>query len=193
VIHIFKTLEELENYIPNCIICGKHLQLFISGRLNAVSPAKPRWGSGQEQIRLPMVLKEGVFRSKHKNHSVSVEYSSNHIIDGQDIVNRLRFVEAEKNCPTCHFKILAKAKDGQGHKENCLPPLTISHEELHYTMKGGKPIRITKYYGTGDTLRGESATIRIDNKFLPPVPWDFDKFKDLAHLNKRIATIKMFH
>lgn len=144
-----------------------------------------------ETIRLKMHLKDGILRSKHKKHSISIELATNLIIDGQDIVNRLRanYTHVNKICPTCHFKIQAVYKEGSIKKENCFPPLTLHNEELHYTMKGGKSVDIQKHYG----LNTNSATIRLENKYLPPVPWDFDKFKDLAHLNKRLATIKLFH
>lgn len=192
--HTFQTLAELNSYIPECLICRKPMRISIDGMLSSVASNKPRWNHGRETVHLKMELKEGVLRSKHKNHSVSIEIATNAIIDGQDMINRLTpgATYVRKMCPTCHFKIHTEYDKVADKKENCFPALTIQSEELHYTLKGGKDLQITKYYNTGN-LRGEAATIRMDNKFLPPVPLDFDKFKDLAQLNKRLDMIKIFH
>lgn len=193
--HTFKTPSDLLDYIPNCLVCGKTMNIVIDGMLAPVLPSKPRWGGGKENIHLRMILKDGVLRSKHKNHSVSIDASTGLIIDGQDIINRLttNWTYVHKMCATCHFKITTIYKEGNTKKEKSFPPLTIQQEELHYTLKGGKDIRITKYYNQTGNLTGESATIRLNNKFLPPMPLDLNKFQDLAHLNKRLATIILFH
>jgi hypothetical protein len=164
--------------------------LTIEGRLAAVLPSKPRYGGGNDIIRLKMVVKDGILCSKHKNHSVSIELKTNNIIYGQDIANRLMINQTNvwKVCKTCHFKICTTYPKGVIKKENCFPALTLYSEELNYTLRGGKNLYIMKYSSDGNT-----ATIRMDNKYLPPVPWDFDKFKDLEHLNKRLDTIKLFH
>jgi hypothetical protein len=190
----FKTLSELNDYVPVCIICQKSMRLSIDGMLTSVAPNKPRWSSGRETIHLKLELKEGILRSKHKNHNVSIELVTNKIIDGQDMINRLMpsATYVRKICPTCHFKIHTEYRTGAIKKENCFPVLTIQHEELHYTLKGGKDVQITKYYNA-DKPEAETATIRLESKFLPPVPLDFDKFRDLAQLNKRLDIIKIFH
>lgn len=193
--HTFKTLNELLAYIPNCLICQKIMSISIDGTLSSVNTHKPRWSSGQERLSLKLTLKDGILCSKHKNHSLSIEAETNIVIDGLDMTKRFMpgTLYVRKMCPTCHFKINTVSQEGIIKKENGFPPLTIHSEELHYTMKGGKDVRITKYYQSHASLTGEAATIRLDNKFLPPVPLDFDKMRDLAHLNKRLATIKLFH
>jgi hypothetical protein len=186
----FKLLKELLDYIPNCILCHKPLRIVIEGRLSMVLPSKPRWGSGNEVVSLKLFPKDGILSSKHKNHSVAIELETNNIIDGQDLVNRMTPSQTyvKKNCPTCHFKIQTSYIKGDIKKENCFPVLTMYSEELHYTRKGGKDVFINKYHQAD----GSKVSIRLDGKYLPPVPLDFDKFIDLAHLNKRIDTIRLF-
>lgn len=191
----FKTLNEVIDYIPNCLICQKGMTLSIDGVLSSQAGHHPRWSRGLESVKLKMGLVDGFLRSNHKNDNISICVSDNKIIDGWEIVNRLMpgTTYVRKMCLTCHFKIHTYHIGGAVKKENCFPPLTMHSEELHYTMKGGKDVRVTKYYHADGSLTGEYATIKLDNKFLPPVPLDFDKFKDLVHLNKRLATIKLFH
>ncbi len=188
----FSTLNDLNNYVPNCVICSKPMHISITGI--ATGPAnKPRWGSGSESIRVKFELKEGILRSKNEKHKMSIEMATNAIIEGADLISRLLSANVTKGCPTCHFKI----NTGWGHhtekKENCFPALTIESEELHYTLKGGKDIQISKYYRASDPERSQTATIRLNNKYLPPIPFDFNKFSDLEHLNKRLDTIILFH
>lgn len=47
-------------------------------------------------------------------------------------------------------------------KENCFPVLTLDSEELHYTLKGGKDVQISKYYWENDPSRNKNATIRLN-------------------------------
>ena len=201
--HTFNTLRELDSYIPNCIICRKSMGLTIDGLLSSLSAAKPRWSSGNERMQVKLHLKDGIWSGKHKSQAVVIDIVTNKVLQGEELVNRLmpQSTHVRKLCPTCHFKIhtvysnsITSLTQGLNNKKDSLfPPLTIHSEELHYTMKGGKDVRITKYYNLNGVLSGEAATIRLDNKFLPPVPLDFDKMRDLAHLNKRLATIKLFH
>jgi hypothetical protein len=70
--------------------------------------------------------------------------------------------------------------------------LILAQEELHYTLTKGVDVKIIKYYTPVD-LENCQATITLNHKYLPPMPFDFEKFKDLSHLNKRLATLKLFH
>ena len=176
---LFQTLNELINYIPNCLLCNKPMNITISGVLAPVLSLKPRWGSGRENITLKMTLKEGVLRSKHKNHSVAINPEINFIIDGQDLINRFyqEYMYVIKNCTTCHFKITTQHHKDHAKKENVLSPLTLYTEEIRYTLKGGKNVEIYKYYFTGIEDRDKIANISLDGKYLSQsVPWDFSKF-----------------
>lgn len=171
------------------------MRFTVEGIASSVLPSKPRWGGGTETVRLKLELNDGILRSKHKSYSISIEIATNNIIDGQELINRLQpgNTHVRKMCPTCHFKINTGYGTGSTKKQNCFPALTMQSEELHYTLKGGKDVQISKYYRSGDPDKGRSATIRLNNKYLPPVPFDFNKFSDLEHLNKRLDTIILFH
>lgn len=191
----FPTLNDLNNYIPNCVICSKPMRFVLEGMISPIAPSKPRWGSGNERLRLKLELKEGVLRSKHKNHNVGVELATNQIVEGQGLIDRLVIngTQVHKLCPTCHFKINTRYETGNVKKTNCFPALTLQSEELHYTLKGGKDVNISKYYAADPNAKESAASIRLNGKYLPPVPLDFNKLSDLEHLNKRLATIILFH
>jgi hypothetical protein len=172
----------------------------LNGILAPVLPSKPRWGMGSETIRLKLEVKGGQLRTTYherakKTYSLIVDLATNGIIDGQDIINRLLPGNGHVNkfCPTCHLKINTGWDLGTSKKKDCFPALTLQSEELHYTLKGGKDVEINKYYRSNDPDHGKTATIRLSHKYLPPIPFDFNKFSDLEQLNKRLNTIILFH
>lgn len=196
----FPTLNDLNDYIPNCVICGKTMGYNLSGILSPVLPNKARWGGGTESVRFKLEVKGTQLRTTFhekakKTYSLVIDLATNGIIDGQDIINRLVPGNAHMNkfCPTCHFKINTGWDNNSSKKKDCFPALTLQSEELHYTLKGGRDVEINKYYRNGDPDKGRTATIRLNRKYLPPIPFDFNKFSDLQHLNKRLDTIILFH
>lgn len=190
---VFKTLQELLNYIPNCIICGKDMKLSIEGYVQAVSPAKPKWGSGTQRVYLKMDAKEGVLRCKHKSFSVAIDAATNKIIDGEDLINRLMLntINVKKCCPTCVFKSVSVYQAGHTKKTHFFPPMTLRNEELNYTMRGNKRCTIIKHY---QFTEGHDANcfITLNGSSLQPVPLDFTKLTSLEQINKKIKTIAVF-
>jgi len=192
---IFNTISELNAYVPNCLICSKPMQFIVDGYLKKTAANKSRWDSGNEHVKFLMKLEDGIMHSKHKSLSIAIDINNNLIIDGQDTINRMLTGASylRKTCPTCHFKIHTVYSSGNIKKEKNFPALTLQIEELHYTMKGGKDVRITKSYNTFEPEKETLALIRLCGKTLPAVPFNFNKLKDLHNLNTRIATIKLFH
>lgn len=195
----FPTLNDLHNYVPTCVICSKPMRFALDGIASTALPAK-RWGGSTESIRLKLDVKDGKLRTiahekAKKTYSLIIDITTNQIVDGQDIIDRLKpgNVHLRKLCPTCHFKINTSWSNNSSKKKDCFPALTLQSEELHYTLKGGKDVTISKYYREGDADKGKSAHIRLSGKSLPPIPFDFNKFSDLEHLNKRLDTIILFH
>lgn len=187
IMKIFETPETLFNYIPQCILCGKTMPLLIEGSLTAFN-AKRSWGS-EERVRVSMDHENGIIQSKHKKYPITIEIHSGKIINGLDIFDRLRsdYTRYIKSCPTCDFKIEFSFSQ-RPSKEN-FPYLVLKHEKLHYTLRGGREIEITKSYYDDKNL----ASIRIGKKFLPPMPGlDFNKFKNITHLNQRLSTLIVF-
>lgn len=208
----FKTLEEFINYIPKCVICSKSMQLYIDGRLSSVSGNKPRWNSGRMRLRVKLDLEESILISRHKQYKIGINPTTNQVVEGLEFVNRLNedMIFANKSCPTCDFKVTAaylrnpdpkatanqwqkfNSDFGQVHEKDCFPPLALREEQVHYTLKGGIDVKIMKNYSWPDPTNVQ-ANILLNHKYLPPAPFDFNKFQDMEHLNKRIATIKLFH
>lgn len=191
----FEILSELNNYVPNCLICSKPMRFNLDAFITSEKNKKPLWGSGNTTLRLKMELKEGILVSTHRTINVSIDIATNQVTDGADLMNRLGAgnTHIKKMCPTCHFKINTVYGRNNSKKENYFPTLTLESEELHYTLKGGKDVEISKYYRENDPSKSKTATIRLSHKYLPPIPFDFNKFEDLEQLNKRLATIILFH
>lgn len=210
---LFTTLEMLDNYIPNCFICHKKMQMILEGRLASISKDKPRWDSGRETAKLKLTLKDGLYYSSYKSHNViCINPVDNKVVEGMDLISRMIVgsIYANKLCHTCHLKIKTEHRNTATpstlqntanfiknefeliNKEKRIPALALSQEELHYTLRGGVDVKISKYYDHTN-LDNCTALITLNHKHLPPMPLDFDKFKDLEHLNKRLATIKLFH
>lgn len=206
---IFNSLSEYMDYVPNCVICGKYMELYIDGRLSSLSKKKPRYNHGRDHLYVKMQLEYTHLRSKHKQHEIVIDPKTNEVTIGVELINRLKDdrIYAHKRCSTCHFKIeaafqkpgehqsswlITSDKVGLSWKDNHFPPLSLKEEELHYTLKGGVDIRISKIYNW-PTNENVGAIITLNHKNLPLMPLDFDKFEGLEHLNKRISTIKLFH
>lgn len=189
----FKSLQELVDYIPQCILCNKDMPITINASLSAALPAKKYASS--EHVNLKTEIKDGVARSKNKKYSLSVELATNKIIDGIDLVNRMQnsWTYVNKCCPTCHFKISTVYGTNAQKKEHCFPALTLQNEELSYTLKRGRRVFISKRYYDHNTQQHHLASIRLDQKYLPEMPLDFAKFTGLTQLNHRLATLITFH
>lgn len=207
---VFNSLSEYMNYVPNCVVCGKYMELYIDGHLRSLTKKKPRYNHSRDHLYVKMQLEYTHLRSKHKQHEIVINPETNEVTIGAELTNRLKEdrIYANKRCTTCHFKISAAFEAPKGAnlssyyhysdkiglfwKDNYFPPLSLKEEELHYTLKGGVDIRISKMY-SWPTTEDASAIISLGHKDLPPMPLNFDKFEGLEHLNKRIATIKLFH
>lgn len=193
----FKTLQEFINYVPQCLICKKHLQLSFTGYLTSVKDKRPRWAGGREALTLKFENRDGVLYSKHKSHVLHIDVATNVVLMGHDLVDRFDTGNFyfNKNCPTCHLKISTTWSAPQLKKEKRFPELTLASEELHFTMKGGKDLSVKKYYSVfaAEPDNENSAQLCLNHKYLPPVPFDFNKFNSFEQLVKRINTIVLFH
>ena len=192
---IFETLQELINYIPHCVICGKEMKLSIEGYVTPVSPSKPKFGKGSQRVYLKLELKDDILRCKQDSLNLAIEAATNKLIDGEELVNRLMLhtINVKKCCPTCVFKSVSVYGAGHTKKTHCFPPLTLQSEELNYTMRGGKRCLITKHYlSTNSSDEEANCVIWFDRVPLQPIPLDFSKLTSLEQLNKKIKTIVVF-
>lgn len=190
MITAFLTLQALLEYIPNCIVCTKPMNLQMSGTLAYQSGSHNR-----ERYSMTLALKDNLLVSKHKSHKLIINPIDNTVIESVDLAGRIisEYTSVKKMCPTCHFKIETFYSGNKAKKEKTFPALMLQNEELHFIMKGGKDVRVTKYYSGNNNDREATARIQLNGKYLPPMPFDFDKFNSFQALNKRINTIVVFH
>lgn len=122
---IFPTLSDVNNYVPNCLVCSKPMRFNLDGMLSSVASNKPRWGGGHDPLRLKLEMKDGILCSSHKNHIVQIEIIENKILEWHDLINRLSpgNVYMKKMCPTCHFKINTSYGRGNLKKRKLFPSL----------------------------------------------------------------------
>lgn len=185
----FTTLLDFHNYIPNCIICHKPTVISLDGALYPVGANARRWSS-RERLCLNLSLKDDGFYSNKKKAIVFFDFS-NKILEGINLVHRFvpHQTHLKKSCNTCHFKIYTDNFSEAINTQESLPAVSLASEEIHYTMKGGKSISVTKYH----RYSNESINIMLDGKSLPSSSLDFDKFENIEQLSKRINMIKLFH
>lgn len=190
----FLNLQEAVDYVPTCLICGKNMRMTIDTSIVTEIKGKTRSVSSQRTYpRIEMQMVDGKLQSKHKQFDICINPITNEITvgakDTQNFIWESTFFR--KTCPTCHCKISMNCPRGAKSKEIPFPTLTLGREELHFTMKGGKSIRIDKYHRNDDD--NKNASIRFDEKYLPPLPFDFGKFNNFEQLINRIQTLILFH
>jgi len=190
----FQTLKEFSEYVPNCIICRKTMDISIDSILGPVPGLHKRWASARESVHLKMSINEGILQSKHKSYKLHINPEDNIIVEGIEFATRFNSESTyvKKTCPTCHFKIHSVCPSRTIKKEKRFPALSLLREELHFTMRGGKDLHINKGYSINSN-NDDLANIQLNRKYLPPVPLNFNKFTSFEQLINRINTIILFH
>lgn len=182
----FQNFQELIDYVPSCLICGKEMEIHFDGQLS--------WNH-REQVHFKFQIKDGLLYSrKHKKYSVIIDPKTNLILEGVDLVNKLmtNWMSVYKTCWTCKFRIGTQYNKGNLKKQDTFPPLTLVSEELSYTLKRGKAVDIHQTYYDDSSLLGIRVWITVNHRPVKSLFVDFNKFKDLDQLNKRLSTIMTF-
>lgn len=199
----FDNLQQLVNYIPNCLICGKSLPILIQGR----------WFSFDKVVcykSLKTIIRDNMLESKHRSFNFKIDITTNKIIQGEEhfkeIFKSLMFVM--KKCPTCYMCISLSPYQLSNYdfrsKVTTFPVLNIDAEELQYTTKGGKHLILRKDYHTiysatklypGYQVRPQGAiSLSLDNKkqYIPNEYLILEKIKNFSSLKNKISTILIF-
>lgn len=177
----FDTIKQFIDYIPHCIICRKDMQHNMM--LHCATEQSSRVIG---KTIIPVAVVDDYLVSKKPKYNIKFDIFSNEIQGEEKVINFIRKIDITKYCNTCDLKILSW--DVNLHRK-VLAPIRIQQESLHYTLKGGRKLQIFKSYNS-DRI---SLTIYLNNRRLPDLPFDFDKFVDLDQLNKRINTLLLFH
>lgn len=193
----FGTLQELLDYIPKCILCGKDMELRITGGVPSRQTSENYWKNNDVCLKM-FLLEDKLHSKKCKDYSLSVSPITNLITSGKNLISDMvsrsySRVTANKKCRTCFFQIsTAYSRDKETPKlRNYFPALTMQTEELHYTMKKGKSVKLYKYYRS-DSLTGENTNISVNFRSLKSIPLDFSKIHNMEHLNNKIKTLMVF-
>lgn len=196
------TLKELNEYIPHCIICGKDMHLKISGSLTKPSHFHSSGNttvlySARTSIKLKSFLKDGLLHfkdTKDANIAILVDPDTNKVIEGMDLLKALssNWIYLNKNCQTCDCNIATMYTNKEAAKLENFPPLKLTSEKLHYTMKRGKTVFIMKSFYDDATLLGSRTNVLINGKPIKEINLDLSRYKNLEQLNNRLATIMVF-
>lgn len=181
---IFKSFQELIDYVPNCLICGKQLELHLNGRVTT------------SKLHFRLKIKDNQIIGKNKNYLININPADNQIILGQEIVNELlhSYVTVIKKCYTCRCIITTTyngaALETYAKSYKTFPHLTLYREEMYFTRANNKRVNISQiYYNSGLSNINQ---ITVDNKPIKPIYINFNQFKNLDHLNQRLSTMLTF-
>lgn len=193
----FETFRETINYIPNCVMCGKDMQITIRGIKRAGD--KP-WRS--QNLSLLMEIKNNLLAIKvhgrapahtHVISALAIDIDSNKILEGEEMINDMTgWIHVNKTCRTCHFKISFMFNSVETRVKGYFPPVFLHNEIIQYTMSAKRDVKIHKTYGSDMTLSGEKTFISVNGKLIKEVPFDFSKFQNLKQITRRIETIATF-
>lgn len=186
-------LKELIDYIPKCIICKKDMYLFIKGTI----VSKKHVFTGKK-ISIKTKMENGHILSENKTYPFSIRVSDSLILEGQEFLTTLfkHWTYVNKRCNTCDFIIgtmyNAPYDVNASLRDNLFPNLKLSVERVAYTMPGGKNALIEKKYYDPASFLNERTRIEINNKPLPPFPFEFGSVNGLKQLTNRLLTIRTF-
>jgi len=201
---IFNKLSELDNYIPNCLICKKPMQIILRGVISHSSHHRDY--KSYQKLKLVFFKTDDncyYIKTKEKNTTnIKVQAVDNLVVEGSDLVAFLKDLKISKGCPTCHFRIetalqpILMSGPKLNNKINVdfyFPSLTLQREELHLTLRGGNSLMIDKIYYAAINEDSVRTMISLNHKYLSDIPLELDKISDLDQLNKKIGMIKTFH
>lgn len=190
---VFSNLQELIDYVPNCIVCGKVMDIYLKGSIK-VPPILPFILWTLNNITFQLKMKDNLLVGRNKKTSIAINPVNNNIIEGEEFINHLasNWITVYKKCRTCRCEVVAKFTGSIIKNLKNFPPLTLAGEEICFTRKNEKPVRILQNYYEDPSKMGVQTYVMINNKPVNSFYVDFNKFKNLKHLNERLSTILTF-
>jgi|ERR1035437_4010135 hypothetical protein len=185
----FATLKELINYIPNCIICGKDMEIYFGGYNNNLSFLTKLTIDGDLIRPADNLIPLDRPRYRAPKYVFAININNNEIVDGEDLLNKASTYNGriDKKCKTCIMAIHTSFT-GPGIKRMKIIPEISGSLEIEYTMSNTKKIRIRDHWNIPGCI---DITIGYKD-LITKLPIDFSKIKTLKQLNKKISTIITF-
>lgn len=193
MIREFNTLQELIDYLPHCIICGKNMILYCSGIMK--TGYKDIYKGGYN-LCLELFKKDDFFVAKNSKVNFVINSKDNKIIEGTDIVNQFMTsrMYVTTKCKTCRCYTRSLYNKGCLKYPEFFPKIPLVEEELGFTLSKGKNISIVNS-SWGPKLESVNRHIIMINASMLDLNLDleFSKIKNLSHLIKKINMILTFH
>jgi len=200
---MFNSLSELQNYYPQCILCGKATNFYIGGYQK-----RPFWTDSYTYIK---TITEGDYLlSINKDYPIRIQLSNNKVLQGNQIISNLlsSHIKLYQKCKTCLFQINYDFYS-RDIENNFLPAASPLREELIYTMNNKKVV-IYSYYKNEvsylinnkinllknpidlDPKTGYNSFIYLNDKLLSHHNFKITNFKNIKKLNKFVKTLLVF-
>lgn len=169
----FSKIKDFIEYIPNCIICQKPMVLgaeITSVKRKTLTCVKTK-------------IIDDIMVSKKPEFEFVININTNQIVNMTADIFLSHYI---KYCATCKFTVEAYAEKLSNKIDKIAAPTVLSFENLCYTTKKNKHVKLAKYYYN---INSCSQHIVVDKKIISIPIIDLSQIKNLKHLDKRIATL----
>ena len=190
----FDNLQQLIDYIPNCIICEKPLYITLNGRWCLSEEEK--WNDSPYTTEIGVFIKEGFLYPKNKKLNFKIDISNNKIVNNLSFFKKIHTLTLNvyKKCRTCAFCIALTAWNKNPiAKVVMFPQLVLSYEKIRFYTKNNKYVQIYKEYDTFG--RYKDHTFIIINRKEQSLSGDYlklEKIKNFSSLKNKLSTILTF-
>ena len=185
---ILSNLKELNEYIPNCVVCQKPLHLTYSwsfeysGRRNLSSAGR-------------IIVDDNLWQFKGKQYSMMMDPVTNKFTTELELAKTVQYSNAtiEKRCSTCDFKLDFRPEEKPEDSTQDLGPYSLFFGNLNFTLTGNRRIQISVHrnWEKENQLYGRFC---VNQKYLKNIVlFDFAQMSSFDKLKNRIDTILMFY
>ncbi len=190
----FNTLKEFIDHVPNCLICGKQLNINIEGIIpdfiKSIKIDKMDENVLNKFVNFKTNIKNNILYGKFRNLNIAINVDSNEIISGKNIINSIMInkIELIKKCRTCKFELYGEYKQPHLKPHNHFPKIKFITEELMFMNNNKKIVRIECHFYDVDR-----SYFYIDDNYISTMEnFNFSMFKNFKHMKKRIAMLQTF-
>lgn len=167
------SLQEIYEFIPNCIICGKNLNFLLT-----------YFDKSNSLNRFHLKIEDGNLVSIKSKTDLKINIASSSILSDNSLMNISHNLHFLKSCSTCNFKIDFYENSYVTSK---MSNFILNQIKFDCFLKGNRTLLFI------DNLIG-NPFIWLNNKTLSTenIEINIDKIKNLKQLNKLINMIATF-
>lgn len=183
MITTFKTLKELINYCPNCVLCQKPMQLYISLYSKEL---RDNFKLKKLKTIIALDIKNDILKSRNDNYKIEINLNSNEIISCHPMIKILNS-HLHKKCKTCKFELDYELDQV---KNKSINDITLYFERLDISLK--KSHNFIYYHGRSFKDNYYFMWIINGKRICIYYALDFSKITNKKQLFTKIETILTF-